>query len=56
MPVEHDNATETVGAHDAATMTADSDVATMAGERASVYQRVDVGTSLGGYQLVRRNG
>jgi serine/threonine protein kinase len=56
MPVEHDNATSTVGPHDAATMTGEGESATIAGARAGAYQRVDVGTTLGAYQLDRRLG
>ena len=56
MPVEHDNATHTVGPNDPATITADADAATIAGDGGAAYQRVDIGNSLGGYQLERRLG
>ena len=53
---EHDEADETVGAHDDATMTADADAATIIGEGSSPYQRVDLGSVLGGFTLERRLG
>src|SRR5262245_49947866 len=56
MPVEHDNVTHTVGPNDGVTITADADAATIAGDGGGAYPRVDIGNTLGGYQLERRLG
>lgn len=55
MPADHDM-THTVGPNDAATVTGDADAATIAGDAGGPYQRVDIGTTLGGYALERRLG